>query len=49
MNGLGPEDDDRDEEQPMEFTETPRGRRALDKWAERYEELDGAPESDDDR
>lgn len=40
--------DDRDET-PVEFTETPKGYRARDRWARRYEELDGAPESDYDR
>lgn len=41
--------DDRNPHDPMEFTESPEGARAKEKWAERYEELDGAPESDDDR
>jgi len=35
--------------QPHEFSESPRGRRTLDKWARRYDALDGAPESDYDR
>ena len=34
---------------PIEFSETPRGRRALERWARRYDELNGAPESDYDR
>ncbi len=41
-------EDDRDEGQ-VEFTETEQGRRARDGWAERYDELDGAPEDDGDR
>jgi len=41
--------DDRNPHDPMEFTESPEGERAKEKWAERYEECDGAPESDDDR
>jgi len=41
--------DDRDPHAMMEFTESPAGERAKEKWAERYEELDGAPESDEDR
>jgi hypothetical protein len=32
-----------------EFTETPEGYAAREKWAERYDELNGAPESDEDR
>lgn len=32
-----------------EYTETARGRRALDRWARRYDDLNGAPESEDDR
>jgi len=34
---------------PVEFTESRRGYKARERWAERYEECDGAPESDDDR
>ncbi len=34
---------------PVEFSETLRGRRALDKWARGCDELNGAPESDYDR
>lgn len=41
--------DDRNPHDPVEFTESPEGERAKEKWAERYEECDGAPESDDDR
>ena len=33
----------------VEFTESPAGYRAREKWAERYDELNGAPESEDDR
>lgn len=35
--------------EPMEFTETPRGYEARDRWARDYDDLNGAPESDDDR
>lgn len=35
--------------QPHEFTETLKGRLALDRWADRYDALNGAPESDYDR
>ena len=42
-------DDDRDPDNPVEFTESPEGERAREKWAERYDELDGAPENDGDR
>lgn len=41
--------DDRDPHNPVEFTESPAGARARETWAERYDALDGAPESDDDR
>lgn len=34
---------------PMEFTDTPRGRVALERWARRYDALNGAPEGDWDR
>lgn len=40
--------DDRDET-PVEFSETPRGYRARERWARRYDELNGAPEGDHDR
>lgn len=43
MGKHGPEDDDRDES-PVEFTETERGRRALDRWAERNDESEGRDE-----
>ena len=33
----------------MEFTETPRGRRGLERWARAYDALNGAPEHDGDR
>jgi hypothetical protein len=45
---MNPEDD-RDEDDREEFTESEEGRRARDKWAERYDDLNGAPESEDDR
>jgi len=32
-----------------EFSETPRGYQAREQWARRYNELNGAPESDGDR
>ena len=35
--------------QPVEYTESPRGRKALDRWARRYDALNGAPESEYDR
>jgi hypothetical protein len=47
MMGVDEQDDRGDS--PEEFTDTPQGRRALDDWARRYDELDGAPESEDDR
>lgn len=31
-----------------EFSETPKGRQALDRWAENYENLNGAPDSQED-
>ena len=31
------------------FSETPRGRDGLERWARRYDALNGAPENDDDR
>jgi hypothetical protein len=34
---------------PVEFTESHRGEGARDQWARAYEDLNGAPESDDDR
>jgi hypothetical protein len=34
---------------PMEFTETPAGERARERWARAYDKLDGAPEGDWDR
>lgn len=40
---------DRDNRQPMEFTESPRGRRALERWARWHDLLNGAPEGDWDR
>ncbi len=32
-----------------EFTETAKGYRARERWARRYDELNGAPEGDGDR
>jgi hypothetical protein len=34
---------------PTEFTETARGYRARERWAHRYDRLNGQPEGDDDR
>ena len=34
---------------PMEFSETPQGRRGLERWARAYNALNGAPENDGDR
>ena len=47
MMGVDEQDDRGDG--PEEFTDTPQGRLALDEWARRSDELDGAPESEDDR
>lgn len=45
-----PEEDSSDRgNSPMEFTETNAGYEARDRWARGYDELNGAPESDDDR
>lgn len=35
--------------QPVEFTETARGYRARERWARRYDRLNGAPEGAWDR
>jgi hypothetical protein len=34
---------------PVEFTETRRGYQARERWARRYDSLNGAPEGDHDR
>jgi len=34
---------------PVEFSDGSRGRRALDRWARRYDALNGAPEGEWDR
>ncbi len=34
---------------PVEFSETARGYRARDRWARRYDALNGAPEGEWDR
>lgn len=34
---------------PIEFTETDRGLRARDRWARRYDDMNGAPEGEWDR
>ena len=33
----------------VEYTETPRGYRARERWARRYDDLNGAPDGDGDR
>jgi hypothetical protein len=38
-----------DSNQRVEFTESPKGHHAREKWARRYDDLNGAPEGDDDR
>jgi hypothetical protein len=40
-------EDDRDETSPEEFSETPAGYRARDRWAERCYETDGPVDSSD--
>lgn len=42
------EEDDRDDS-PFEWTETPEGQDTKDDWARRYDDLNGAPESEYDR
>jgi len=37
---------ERNNSDPMEFTETAKGYQARQDWAERYDDLNGAPESD---
>lgn len=49
MHENDPLDDDRDPTSPEEFSVSPRGRQALDRWARRYDDLNGAPENDSDR
>lgn len=34
---------------PVEWTDSPGGQRARERWARAYDELNGAPENDDDR
>lgn len=34
---------------PAEFTESARGLKARERWARRYDDLNGAPESERDR
>lgn len=36
-------------DEPMQFSESPDGSRARDSWARSYDNLNGAPESDNDR
>lgn len=43
-----PCDCDRDDS-PVEFTESPAGERARERWARSYDELNGAPENEEDR
>lgn len=40
---------DRDNRQPCEFSESPRGRQGLERWARAYDALNGAPENEYDR
>ena len=40
---------DRNDTDPMEFSETPKGYEARERWARRYDDLNGAPEGDWDR
>jgi hypothetical protein len=40
---------DRHNADRQEFSETPRGYRARETWARRYDDLNGAPEGDGDR
>lgn len=40
---------DADGSQPVEFSETARGQRGRERWARRYDDLNGAPEGDWDR
>ncbi len=47
-NSIDDELDDRDDG-PVEFSESPAGRDALERWARNYDDLDGAPEGDYDR
>jgi len=44
----GYEEEEEDNEGAM-FSESPEGYRARDQWARRYDDLNGAPESDYDR
>lgn len=48
QRGPADEQDDRGED-PVEFTETPAGRRGRERWARRYNDHNGAPEGDSDR
>ncbi len=41
--------DDRHNDDREQFSDTAAGHDALETWARRYDDLDGAPESDDDR
>lgn len=43
------EEDDLGDEQAFEFTESPAGYTARERWARSYDELNGAPEGDWDR
>jgi hypothetical protein len=36
-------------QEPREWSESPAGYRARDRWARAYDALNGAPESEDDR
>jgi hypothetical protein len=41
--------DDCSQDDPTEFTESAAGHDARERWAKRYDELNGAPEGDGDR
>jgi hypothetical protein len=54
LNHLPEDEDDletyeREELRKEQFSETDRGYEARDRWARRYDDLNGAPESEDDR
>jgi hypothetical protein len=42
------EEEEEEEDGAMEFTETPQGEDARDRWARAYDELNGAPEGGGD-
>lgn len=46
---MRPDEYDDDDQGPVIFTETPAGEEARIRWARRYDDLNGAPEGEDDR